>query len=261
MHMTISRSRLSSILGRTAAVAFLTATGTLGLHAQRSAGTAPSLPPVDLKASLSAPLDLSAPSDLGYSSSVGIAETANAESYLLSSDSTQPPPRRRYGRPNYSDSHTNPDGSAKYSFFVGGGFTLPVGGAHNYLAPSYAVQAGIGRNFSKTLGVVAEFDFDNFGFQTATLNNQLAIYNGPFFEYGLPQLGGNTHIWSFSLDPIINYYTSDTSGAYVIGGAGFYHKTANFTTPSLAQFCDFYGCFTYQANQTVDRYTSNAFGV
>jgi hypothetical protein len=60
----------------------------------------------------------------------------------------------------------------------------------------------------------------------------------------------------------MNFYTSDSWGAYVVGGGGFYHKTANFTIPSLGQYCDpFYGCFTYQANQTIDKYTSNAFGV
>jgi hypothetical protein len=59
----------------------------------------------------------------------------------------------------------------------------------------------------------------------------------------------------------MNFYTSDTWGAYVIGGGGFYHKTANFTTPVPAQACDFYGCYVYTANATVDKYTSNAFGV
>jgi hypothetical protein len=261
MH-TISR-RLFSILGRTAAVTFFTAAGTFALHAQQSAGTAPSLPPISLKASLAAPLDLSTPDDLKYSSSTGSAEMANAESFNLSNDAGQPPPRRRYGRPNYNDSHTNSDGSAKYTFLIGGGFTLPVGGSHNYLATSYNVQAAAARNFNKKVGVQVEFDWANFGFQTATLNNLLAIYNGTCVGgCGLTQLGGTSHIWSFTVDPIMNFYSTDTWGAYVIGGGGFYHKTANFTIPTIGTYCDpFYGCFTYQANQTIDKYTSNAFGV
>jgi hypothetical protein len=260
MYTTINQNRLATFMGRIAAVTFFAAAGTLGLYAQQSAGTAPSLPPVSLKASLAAPLYLSTPDDLSYSSSTGSAEMANAENFNLSS-ADQPPPRRRYGRPNYNDSRTNSDGSAKYTFLVGAGFTLPVGGSHSYLTTSYNIQAGAGRNFNKTFGVQVEFDWANFGFQTATLNNQLAIYNGPFFQYGLPQLGGSSHIWSFTLDPIMNFYSSDTWGAYVIGGGGFYHKTANFTTPVPAQACDFYGCYVYTANATVDKYTSNAFGV
>lgn len=234
----------------------------MGLHAQQSAGTAASLPPVNLKASLAAPLNLSAPDDLGYSSSTGSVETANALDFNLSSDATQPPPRRRYSRPNYNDSRTNSDGSAKYTFVVGGGFTLPTGATHGALDTSWKVQAGVGRNFNKTFGVIAQFDYDNFGINTSTLNNQLAIYNGPVLQGNFTQIGGNSHDWSFTLNPIVNYYTSDTKGAYVIVGAGFYHKTANFTTPGIGVYCDpFYGCFQYVANQTIDKYTSNAFGV
>ena len=192
MH-TVSRSRLFSILGRTAAVTFFTAASTLALHAQQSAGTAPSLPAVSLKSTLAAPLDLSTPDDLKYSSSTGSAELAAVESFDLSGSADQPPPRRKYSRPNYNDSRTNSDGSAKYTFFVGGGFTLPVGGTHNYLATSYDVQAGAGRNFNKTFGVNVQFDWANFGFQTATLNNLLAIYNAPPLYADFNQLGGTSH--------------------------------------------------------------------
>jgi hypothetical protein len=265
MHTTINRNRLATVMSRIAAVTFIAAAGTSGLYAQKSAGTAPSLPPVSLTASLAAPLDLSMPDDLRYSSSVGSDEMANAENFNLSSSADQPPPRRRYGKPNYNDSRTNSDGSAKYNFIVGVGFTLPIGGSHNYLATSYAIQAAAARNFNKTFGVQVEFDWANFGFQTATLNNQLAIYNALNIAAGfppLPQLGGTSHVWSFTLNPIVNFYSSDTWGAYVIGGGGFYHKTANFTTPSIGTECDIFGnCFQFQANQTIDKYTSNAFGV
>jgi hypothetical protein len=265
MHTTINRNRLATVMGRIAAVTFLAAAGTPGLHAQQSAGTAPSLPPISLKASLTAPLDLSTPDDLKYSSSVGSDEMANAETFNLSNSADQPPPRRKYSRPNYSDSRTNADGSAKYNFIVGAGFTLPVGGSHNYLTTSYNIEAGVARNFNKTFGVQLDFDWANFGFQTATLNRQLAIYNALNFAAGfplLPQLGGTSHIWSFTLDPIMNFYSSDTWGAYVIGGGGFYHKTANFTIPTIGVTCDYFGfCYQYQANQTIDKYTSNAFGV
>ncbi len=264
MHTTINRNRLATFMSRIAAVTFLAAAGTLGLHAQQSSGTAPSLPPVSLKASLAAPLDLSTPDDLKYSSSVGSDEMASAESFNLSSSADQPPPRRKYSRPNYNDSRTNADGSAKYTFFVGAGFTLPVGGSHNYLTTSYDFQAGAGRNFNKTFGAVVQFDWDNFGFQTATLNRQLAIYNATcgIGGCGLTQLGGTSHIWSFTVGPIVNFYSSDTFGAYAVGGVGFYHKTANFTIPSIGVYCDFFGfCYQFQANQTIDKYTSNAFGV
>jgi hypothetical protein len=265
MHIVISRNRLCSFLGRIAAVTLFSVAGTAGLRAQQSSGTTSSLPPVDLKSALSAPIDLTAASDLNYSSSVGSTEMADAESFTLSNDSGQPPPRRKYSKPNYADSHTNSDGSAKYTFFVGGGFTLPVGGTHNYATTSWKVQAGGGRNFNKKYGVMLQFDYDKFGMQTNTLNNQLALYNalcGAQPNCQLSQLGGNIHDWSFTVNPIMNFYSSDTIGAYAVVGLGFYHKYTQFTTPSIGEYCDpFYGCYTYSANQPVDWYTSNAFGV
>ena len=163
MHTTINRNRLAEFMSRIAAVTFLAAAGTLVLNAQQSAGTAQSLPPISLKANLAAPLDFSTPDDLKYSSSIGNDEMANAESFTLSSSADQPPPRRKYSRPNYNDSRTNADGSAKYNFIVGAGFTLPVGGSHNYLTTSYNIQAAAARNFNKTFGVQLEFDWANFG--------------------------------------------------------------------------------------------------
>ncbi|HEX3968872.1 MAG TPA: hypothetical protein VHW70_12970 [Edaphobacter sp.] len=282
MHTTISKNRLHLFIGHTAAIALLAA-GTLGVQAQQSAGTTQSLPPISFKTSLAAPIDisridisktdlsnadLSTPDDLKYSSSTGSAELANVENFNIGAGEDQPPPRRRYGRPNYNDSHTNSDGSAKYSFFVGGGFTMPTSDMGKSLSTSYNIQAGGGRNFNKKVGVMLQFDWDNFGIQTNTLNALLGIYDGPplFFEdqngNPLSQISGSSHIWSFTVDPIFNFYNSDSKGAYVVAGAGFYHKTATFSTPAIGQECDFFGnCFQFQVNQAFDSYTSNALGV
>jgi hypothetical protein len=204
-------------------------------------------------------------SDNVYSSSAAPADDAVAsERFDLSSaafDSKQPPPRRRYGRPNYADSHTNPDGSNKYTFVGGVGFNLPTGGTHNYLTPGYRFQVGGGRNFNKTLALLVQFDYDHFGFQTATLNKLLTTYNAAPTNAGFTQLGGTSHDWSFTLNPVVNFLNGDRGGAYLTGGVGFYHKTANFTVPGTGEYCDpYYGCYQYTANETVDKYTSNAFG-
>jgi hypothetical protein len=267
MHTMSSKNRLSTLFLRTAALGVFTAAATLGLQAQQPAVSAiPAQPALDLQASLIAPLDLSAASSSSSSSSSD-TDAAPTETFDPSpAAAMQPPPRRRYRRPNYSDSHTNPDGSNKYTFMVGGGFTLPTGGTHNYATPGWKFQVGGGRNFNKTLGVLLQFDYDKMGIQTSTLNNQLALYNslGAQDQDGnqLSSLGGYIHDWSFSLDPIVNYYTSDTWGAYVTGGIGFYHKATVFTTPATGEYCDYYyGCYEYEANQPIDSYNSNAFGV
>jgi len=273
MHMTINVNRLSTILAGTAALAFFAA-APAAMQGQQASGTAQQLAPVSLKSTLIAPLDMSSSSsnadDLNYLSNVGAVETAKAEGFSFGAREGQPPPRRRYGRPNYSDSHTNADGSSKYTFMVGGGFSLPTGGTHNYASPGWNLQVGAGRNFNRTLGVLLQFDYDKFGFTTSTLNKQLALYNSfctpadqaDGFCSPLTQLGGSVKDWSFTLDPIVNYYTSDTFGAYVIGGAGFYHKYSVFTTATTGTCYDYYyGYYTCRADQPIDWYTSNAFGV
>jgi hypothetical protein len=258
-------NRAVRLLAYTSAVALVAAATCVGMQAQSDAAPAPQ-PTLDLRASLSAPLDLSADSTSSSSApDAAAAEDATTERLThlsLSSDATQPPPRRSYGKPHYSDSMHNADGSNKYTFLVGGGFTLPLGGTHAYLTTSYDFQAGVGRNFSNKFAVLAEFNWDNFGFQTKTLNNLLVIYNTTcgLVSCGLTQLGGTSHVWSFTVDPTYNFIQSEKAGAYVVGGVGFYHKTANFTIPSIGTYCDFYGCFQYAANQTIDKYTSNAFG-
>ena len=190
-------------------------------------------------------------------------------------DSSQPPPRRRYGRPNYADAHSNPDGSPKYTFMVGAGMSTPIGDTHFYQTPSYDFQLGGGRNFNKTVGVMLQFDYDHFGLQGATIANQEYIYNyctvalnaggycapvGPG-SGGITQLDGNNHVWSFTVDPTFTLATEGSLGAYVVVGGGFYHKVTNFTLPQTQQACSLYGCGYYTVFANIDHYTSNAAGV
>ena len=253
----------------------LFATVATGLHAQSQTSVQPRA--MDLRASLMAPLNLAVPSttpeasDASSSSAVSSSvspDPVEAERLNLSNtDASQPPPRRSYGRPRYNDRSHNADGSNKYTFEVGVGLTAPVGGTHNYSTLSYAFQGGIGRNFNKSLALVAQFDYDHFGIQTSTLNALLPIYqrlcqsNCTSTGSPIQQIGGSTHIWSFSLNPVYTFAQSEKAGAYVVGGMGFYHKVTNITTPDVGTYCDYYGfCYQYPANSTIDKYTSNAPG-
>jgi hypothetical protein len=186
----------------------------------------------------------------------------------LNLSSAQPPPRR-YGRPNYSDSHSNPDGSAKYFFLGGIGLTLPVGDTHYYETPSYGFQVGGGRNFNKNLGVGLQFDYDHFGLQGATLSNQEYVYNygcTPVYQADgycalVTGLDGNNHVWSFTLNPTYTLATEGSMGAYLVVGGGFYHKVTNFEEPTTEEECSLYGCGDYDVDATIDHYSSNAAGV
>jgi hypothetical protein len=275
--MQISQRPLR-LISRASAIFALATAAALSLQAQSGGGSGSKgvstsfAQPVFSSASLIAASD--APDAIGYSSSAGAAETESAVSYMSSSLAASPnsnpgpqPPPRRYGRrPVYADSHHNADGSNKYTFFGGGGFTNPTGGTHNYLATGYDLQVGGGRNFNKKVALLAQFDYNHFGIQTNTLNSLLGIYSNLCGDdctgTAISQIGGTNHIWSFTLDPMYTYLDGDKFGGYVIGGVGFYHKVTDFTTPATGEYCDiYYGCIEYEANETIDSYVSNAAGV
>src|ERR1035437_5968245 len=271
---------------RAAAFSFLMAGTASLLQAQQPQPVGSTLKAPLFLASESAPAGATAPSysiftsSSSSSSDTAVASDSNSNArFRLSSaapDSSQPPPRRRYGRPNYSDSHSNPDGSPKWTFMVGGGLGLPIGDTHVYETPSYGFQFGGGRNFNKTVGVLLQFDYDHFGLQGATIANQEYIYNyctpaqvtagycapaGPGQGGNITQLDGNNHVWSFTVNPTFTLATEGSLGAYMVVGGGFYHKVTNFTLPQTQQACGIYGCGYYTVNANVDHYTSNAPGV
>jgi hypothetical protein len=164
------------------------------------------------------------------------------------------------GRPGYRADYTNSDDSLKFSVYGGAGATVPVANTAKYLTPNFDIQAGVGYRFNRHLELPVEFDWDQFGFTKSTLDNQIAIYDSLFGNNSVRYLlDGNSHIWSFSLQPTYTFYSGPQWGAYVKAGVGFYHKVANFTLPS-AQFECYYFCGIYEANYNLDHYTSNAPG-
>jgi hypothetical protein len=251
---------------RAAAVSFLMAGSASLMQAQQSS-TVLSAPRTPLfLAPESTPLDLAGTSSSSSSSSSsGDATPSYAKLDLDSAalGSSQPPPRRTYGRPTYASGNTNPDGSPKYFGLGGFGAAVPLGITHKYETESWGLQIGVGRSWSKTLGVDAEFNYDHFGLQGATIANQEYIYNcvptdGVCVSDGLfTNLDGNNHVWSFTINPSFTLPTEGTWGAYVVVGGGYYHKVTNFTEPTVEE--TIYG--EYEADANVDHYTSNAFGV
>jgi hypothetical protein len=252
--------------GRAAAFTLLMAGTASLLQGQQSSQGVQSAPAPVLMAA-AAPLNLAVPADASSSSnssSSSDATTSRFDLSLAALDSSQPPPRRRYGRPNYADSHTNPDGSPKWTFMVGGGLASPVNDTGKYLTPNFVFQGGGGRNFSKKVGILFQYDYNRFGMQGSTLHNQQALYNS-YCTSGqcalITNLDGGSHVWSFTLNPIFTFYNAERESVYFVAGVGFYHKTANFNVPTTGVYCDpYYGCYTYAANQTIDAYTSNAVG-
>src|ERR1039457_1949460 len=214
--------KLFPIACRVAAFTFLVAGSAMLMQAQQTPSVAPAAKAPVFLAALAAPDYAASYFGSSSSSSSSSSDALAAEDSLDSLGSAapeglQPPPRRRYGQPSYAGGNTNPDGSPKLTFLAGGGLGLPIGITHKYETPSWGFQVGGGRNWSKTFGVMLQFDYDHFGLQSATLANEAYVY-----DYGCPAgsiaagtcgvsgLDGNNHVWSFSLDPT---FTVPTDGS------------------------------------------------
>jgi len=122
---------------------------------------------------------------------------------------------------------------ARFTGSVGAGFTSPVYGTGQRFNLGWNAGAGAGINLSRHLGVEGQFQFNDLGVNGATLNT-----------LGFPD--GTMRMWSLTLDPVIHFAPSNKFNPYIIGGGGLYHRTVEFTAPTIATvtgFDPFFGIF------------------
>ena len=143
--------------------------------------------------------------------------------------------------------------TSPFSFNIGAGFTEPSGPDHRRLDTGFNINAGVGFNFVPNVGVQAEFGY-----------NQLGIKSSLLSTVGVPD--GQARIYSATLNPIVRFNPTGRFDFYLIGGGGFYHRTVEFTQPtitSVVAFDPFFGFFPVNvpANQVVASQEQNKAGL
>jgi opacity protein-like surface antigen len=121
----------------------------------------------------------------------------------------------------------------RFTFDAGAGFTQPVGNTERHLDTGWNAGFGAGMNFTNRLGAMVQFNYNAMNINSATLNN-----------IGVP--GGNVSIWSLTLDPRVHLLPKGPVDVYLVGGGGLYHRTQEFTAPTVATtlgFDPFFGNF------------------
>ena len=141
----------------------------------------------------------------------------------------------------------------RFTYDIGGGFTQPVGGAGRRLDTGWNVKGGAGLNFNRYVGTMVDLGYNRFDINGRTLSNA-----------GFP--GGNIHVFSATLDPIVHLNPGRHVDVYVIGGGGLYRTTQEFTQPSAASllgFDPFFGFYnvTVPTTQILASYSMNKPGV
>ena len=127
-----------------------------------------------------------------------------------------------------------------FTFNIGGGFTQTVGNTGRNLDNGWNVGAGVGYNFNPYIGAMIQTDFNSLGINSTTLNN-----------IGFP--GGDVHVFSATLDPIVHLNPHGHLDFYIIGGGGLYHRYQEFTAPSIATvtgFDPFFGFYSADVPST-----------
>ena len=125
-----------------------------------------------------------------------------------------------------------------------------VGADSHLLGLSIAVEnftGGVGYRLMKRVSLMAEYQF---------MDNKLP--GGLIADAGAQ--GGHAHIWSLTLDPVIDLLPGKKNGVYVTGGGGFYRKVTSFTDPEEVEEC-YYFCYTGVENVVVSHFSSNQGGL
>lgn len=130
---------------------------------------------------------------------------------------------------------------SRLAFEAGGGFNAPIGNDGPYITWGGNFTGGAGLRFSRRLSALVEYQF---------IDNKLP---GAFVAAG-GGTGGNAHIQSITLDPVLDLFPKASNSVYLVGGGGWYHKSTNFT---VQQCCDFYG---YPVTFTANSFSSNQLG-
>jgi hypothetical protein len=103
-------------------------------------------------------------------------------------------------------------------FNAGGGASLTNGTTAKFVRGGGAVVAGgVARNYSRNLGLRADFQFDNLPLRTSALQSAQAP-------------GGSSHVYSIHLDPIINIPVTKVWGGYILAGGSYFYRSGSLNS-------------------------------
>jgi hypothetical protein len=136
---------------------------------------------------------------------------------------------------------------SRLTYEAGGGFNAPSSDSSSYITWGGNFTVGGGMRFSHGVSLLAEYQFIDDKLPGAVIAETGAT-------------GGNAHIWSLGLSPVINLFPKRTNSLYVTGGGGFYRKVTNFTNPEPTEYCTYYYCGIGYQNAVVGHFSSNQGG-
>ena len=148
-----------------------------------------------------------------------------------------------YGRQGGYRGHT----WSGMEFEAGGGFNAPTNESSPYITWGGNLTVGAGLRFSPVLSALIEYQFID-----SKLPGHLIAEAGAD--------GGHDHIWSLTIDPVVDLFPKSSNDIYLTGGGGFYRKVTIFTDILPSEFCTYFFCGIGYSPQTVGHFSSNQGG-
>jgi opacity protein-like surface antigen len=182
------------------------------------------------------------------SSTSSLLDTGDVEGALAGLPSASSAPRQESNAGGYSGY-----GSGRHNFYnhlafeAGGGFSAPTSDSSPYISWGGNFTLGAGYRFNSMLSLMTEYQF---------IDDKLP---GAIIAEAGAQ-GGHDHIWSLTLDPVVDLLPKSRMDVYVTGGGGFYRKVTSFTDPQQTQYCTYYYCGIETTNVVVGHFSSNQGG-
>ena len=139
------------------------------------------------------------------------------------------------------------DWSSHLTFEGGGGANAPIGNDQPFITWGGNFTVGAGYKFTDRISALIEYQF---------MDNKLP---GGLIADAKAE-GGHAHIWSFTVDPVIDLFPKRKNSVYVTGGGGFYRKVTSFTDPEEVEEC-YYFCGVGYENVVVGHFSSNQAGL
>jgi hypothetical protein len=155
----------------------------------------------------------------------------------------------------YSSALWAQEGSwSKFTMNVGLGVVSPVGDTGSRLDTGWSFTGGAGMNFTRHMGLIGEFTYNSFGINQGTLQ-------------ALEFPNGEMRLWAFTANPVVRLNRSGNVDFYLIGGGGVYHRTLQFSQPTVAAYTVYDPFFEIfypvgvPATQVLSSYSRTAGGV
>lgn len=133
------------------------------------------------------------------------------------------------------------------TYEVGGGFGAPSGYSSPYITWGGNFTVGAGYRYNRMLSLMLEYQFVDDKLPGAIIAEAGAT-------------GGHVHIWSLSVDPVLDLTPKSAIDFYAVGGGGFYRSVTSFTDPEQTQYCTYFYCGILTQNVVVGHYSSNQGG-